>query len=80
MKEESEVMKLVCIGSGYVGSVTGTAFATLGHHVTLVDTNPAKVKDINDGSPPVYEPGLKRLLQACSALGSLMLSWPAKAH
>ncbi len=57
-------MNIVCIGSGYVGSVTAAAFAVLGHQTTVIDVNPDKVASIQSGRSPIYEPGLDRLLQA----------------
>lgn len=51
-------MKVVCVGSGYVGSVTGTAFAVLGYPTTIIDMDSRKVKEINGGTSPIYEPGL----------------------
>lgn len=65
-------MEVVCIGSGYVGSVTGTAFAVLGYPTTIIDTDSRKVKEINMGNSPIYEPGLA----ACVAqmVSSSMLS------
>jgi UDPglucose 6-dehydrogenase len=55
-------MNVVCIGSGYVGSVTGAAFAALGHRTTVVDVDPTKVAAIREGKSPIYEPGLDTLL------------------
>lgn len=51
-------MEVVCIGAGYVGSVTGTAFAVMGHHTVIIDVDPKKVETINSGKSPIYEPGL----------------------
>lgn len=56
-------MNVVCIGSGYVGSVTGTAFAVLGHKTTIIDIDQNKVDLINSGKSPIYEPGLDELIQ-----------------
>jgi UDPglucose 6-dehydrogenase len=55
-------MKLSIIGTGYVGLVTGTCFAKLGHTVTCVDIDPEKIKKINNGISPIYEEGLDCLL------------------
>lgn len=57
-------MNIVCIGSGYVGSVTGAAFATLGHKTTVLDIDKKKVEQINSGKSPIYEPGLDELISA----------------
>ena len=51
-------MKLCFIGTGYVGLVSGTCFADLGHTVICVDQNNAKVDQLNKGTVPFYEPGL----------------------
>ncbi|OEH85570.1 nucleotide sugar dehydrogenase [Desulfuribacillus stibiiarsenatis] len=56
-------MNVVCIGSGYVGSVTGTAFALLGQNTTIIDIDTSKVEMINSGKSPIYEPGLEALIQ-----------------
>lgn len=58
-------MNVVCIGSGYVGSVTGTAFAVLGHKTTVIDIDENKVKLMNAGKSPIYEPGLDHLISTC---------------
>jgi UDPglucose 6-dehydrogenase len=55
-------MKISVVGGGYVGLVTGTRFAQLGHDVTLVEINAEKVRAINNGHPPIYENGLEVLL------------------
>jgi UDPglucose 6-dehydrogenase len=55
-------MNVVCIGSGYVGSVTGAAFAVLGHHTTVLDIDESKIKMMQEGRSPIYEPGLDELI------------------
>lgn len=59
-------MNVVCIGAGYVGSVTAAAFAVLGHTVTVIDLDRRKVECINAGSSPIYEPGLSALIKRCA--------------
>jgi UDPglucose 6-dehydrogenase len=56
-------MKISVVGGGYVGLVTGTCFAHLGHYVTVIEIDPEKVRAINKGIPPIYEPGLEELLK-----------------
>jgi UDPglucose 6-dehydrogenase len=55
-------MKISVVGGGYVGLVTGSCFAKLGHDVTIVDVDSVKVQAINNGQPPIYEKGLGDLL------------------
>jgi UDPglucose 6-dehydrogenase len=56
-------MKILCVGSGYVGSITAAAIAALGHHTIVIDVDPKKVELINAGKSPIYEPGLQHLIQ-----------------
>src|SRR5213594_46094 len=55
-------MDLAIIGSGYVGLVTGACFADVGHNVICVDNDAEKIKQLQSGEVPIYEPGLEEII------------------
>ena len=56
-------MKISVIGTGYVGLVTGTCLAETGNEVVCVDIDERKVKQMQDGEVPIYEPHLDVLFE-----------------
>ncbi len=56
-------MNIAVVGTGYVGSVSGSCFAETGNQVICVDIDQRKVDMLNDGIPPIYEPGLEDVLR-----------------
>ena len=56
-------MKICMIGTGYVGLVSGTCFADIGHTVYCVDKNENIINKLNSGKSTIYEPGLDELIR-----------------
>ncbi len=64
-------MNITIFGTGYVGLVTGTCLADVGHNVTCVDVDAAKIKGLQNGVIPIYEPGLEPMVKRNVAEGRL---------
>src|SRR5688572_10811471 len=67
-------MDVTIIGCGYVGLVTGTCLASIGHTVRGVEKDKAKLKTLQDGHCPIFEPGLQELMQENYASGQLQFT------
>ena len=72
-------MRVCIFGTGYVGLVTGTCLAEVGHDVVCVDIDSAKVEGLNNGIIPIYEPGLTPMVKANHAAGRLRFTTDAAA-
>ena len=64
-------MRVTIFGTGYVGLVTGTCLAEVGHHVVCVDIDAGKIEGLRNGVIPIYEPGLEPMVKANFAEGRL---------
>ena len=67
-------MRIVMIGSGYVGLVSGTCFSDFGHVVTCVDKDASKIESLKEGRIPIYEPGLEAMVANNVREGRLQFS------
>ena len=70
-------MRVCIFGTGYVGLVTGTCLADVGHDVVCVDIDAGKVERLNAGVIPIFEPGLTPMVQANHAAGRLRFTTDA---
>ena len=67
-------MRVTIIGSGYVGLVTGACLAEQGNQVFCLDLDAKKIDILNSGGVPIYEPGLKEMIERNRAAGRLQFS------
>lgn len=72
-------MDVTVIGCGYVGLVTGTCLASIGHTVRGVEKDPKRLAVLKDGHCPIFEPGLQELMQEHYAAGSLQFTDSVRA-
>jgi UDPglucose 6-dehydrogenase len=70
-------MQVSIFGTGYVGLVTGTCLAEVGHDVVCIDVDAAKIEGLNKGMIPIYEPGLEPMVKANHAEGRLRFTTDA---
>jgi UDPglucose 6-dehydrogenase len=71
--------KISVIGTGYVGLVTGALLSDFGHNVICVDIDKAKIKQLQNGVVPIYEPGLEPIVEKNIKEGRLCFSTDTKA-
>jgi UDPglucose 6-dehydrogenase len=69
--QSSAPVRIVIVGAGYVGLVTGACLAAIGHDVTVVDRDAARIASLDSGIMPIYEPGLDTLVAEQVAAGRL---------
>jgi UDPglucose 6-dehydrogenase len=64
-------LKITVVGTGYVGLVSGACLAEVGNDVLCLDLDPNKIKILNDGGIPIYEPGLQEMVNRNHKAGRL---------
>jgi UDPglucose 6-dehydrogenase len=71
---KGNAMNVVMIGAGYVGLTTGVCFASMGYNVCCVDIDEDRIRELEAGSIPIYEPGLDELIAESRAKRQLRFS------
>jgi len=80
VEKERPRLKVAVIGTGYVGAVTSTCMAYLGHSVVGLDSDSVRAGQLNNGQTPFHEPGLPEMLEASLSTGRLRFTdLPAEA-
>jgi UDPglucose 6-dehydrogenase len=67
-------VKVTAIGTGYVGLVTGACLSEMGNHVVCFDVDERKIRTLQAGGIPIFEPGLKEIVQRNAAAGRLQFT------
>ncbi|MEQ1648707.1 MAG: UDP-glucose/GDP-mannose dehydrogenase family protein [Hyphomicrobiaceae bacterium] len=73
-------MKIIVVGTGYVGLVSGACFADFGHTVVCVDVDGPKIELLKAGQMPLFEPGLEEIVAKNVKLGRLAFATDLKQH
>lgn len=71
-------MKIAVVGTGYVGLVSGACFADKGFDVSCIDIDEEKINFLNEGKVPIYEPGLKEIIERSVKRGHISFSTDIK--